>query len=191
MQRVLDGLLLLARSQAGLTARETVDLAAVADAALNAAGTRAAAAGVAVRRELRPASVTGEPVLLERMIGNLVDNAVRYNRAGGHLVVDTGTAGGRAVLRISNTGRQIPPDEAETLLEPFVHGEGTRVRTDGLGLGLSIVRAVTLAHRGRIAVAARTGGGLDITVDFPQNPVTKDARSQDHRFASGNSPSVK
>lgn len=191
MQRVLDGLLLLARSQAGLTARETVDLAAVADAALNAAGTRAAAAGVAVRRELRPAPVTGEPVLLERMIGNLVDNAVRYNRAGGHLVVDTGTAGGRAVLRISNTGRQIPPDEAETLLEPFVHGEGTRVRTDGLGLGLSIVRAVTLAHRGRIAVAARTGGGLDITVDFPQNPVTKDARSQDHRFASGNSPSVK
>jgi K+-sensing histidine kinase KdpD len=60
-----------------------------------------------------------------------------------------------------------------------VHGQGTRVRTDGLGLGLSIVRAVTLAHRGRIAVAARTGGGLDINVDFPQNPVTKDARSQD------------
>nr|WP_246558365.1 ATP-binding protein [Nonomuraea jabiensis] len=82
-------------------------------------------------------------------------------------------------MRISNTGRPVPPGEAETLLEPFVHGQGTRVRTDGLGLGLSIVRAVTLAHRGRIAVAARTGGGLGITIDFPQNPVTKDARSQD------------
>ncbi|MFI7134738.1 sensor histidine kinase [Nonomuraea sp. NPDC050153] len=169
MQRVLDGLLLLARSQAGLGAREPVDLAAVAAATLDAAGTRAAAADVAVRSELRPAPVSGEPVLLERMIGNLVDNALRYNRAGGQLVVDTGTAGGRAVLRISNTGRTIPPDAVETLLEPFVHGQGTRVRTDGLGLGLSIVRAVALAHRGRVAVAARAGGGLDVAVDLPQS----------------------
>jgi signal transduction histidine kinase len=179
MQRVLDGLLLLARSQAGLTSREPIDLAAVAAATLDAAGARAAAAGVAVQSKLRPAPVSGEPVLLERMIGNLVDNALRYNVAGGRLVLDTGTASGRAILRISNTGRPVPPGEAETLLEPFVHGQGTRVRTDGLGLGLSIVRAVALAHRGRIAVAARTGGGLDITVDFPQNPVTGDARSQD------------
>ncbi|MFD1543961.1 sensor histidine kinase [Nonomuraea guangzhouensis] len=177
MQRVLDGLLLLARSQAGLGAREPVDLAAVAAGALDAAGARAAAAGVAVRSELRHAPVTGEPVLLERMIGNLVDNAVRYNRAGGDLVVDTGTAGGRAILRIFNTGREIPPGEAETLLEPFVHGQGTRVRTDGLGLGLSIVRAVTLAHRGRIAVTARTGGGLDITVDLPRSPMTSQRRN--------------
>ncbi|MFI9559362.1 sensor histidine kinase [Nonomuraea endophytica] len=179
MQRVLDGLLLLARSQAGLAAREQVDLAAVAAAALNTAGAQAAAAGVAIRSELRPAPVSGEPVLLERMIGNLVDNALRYNVAGGRLAVDTDTTGERAILRISNTGRPVLPDEAETLLEPFVHGQGTRVRTDGLGLGLSIVRAVTLAHRGRIAIAARTGGGLDITVDFPQNPMTSDARSQD------------
>ncbi len=123
------------------------------------------------------------------MIGNLVDNAVRYNRAGGRLVVGAGTADGRAVLRISNTGREIPPGKAETLLEPFVHGQGTRVRTDGLGLGLSIVRgqgtrvrtdglglglsivcAVALAHRGRVAVAARAGGGLDVTVDLPRSP---------------------
>ncbi|MET9242406.1 ATP-binding protein [Nonomuraea sp. NPDC003709] len=67
---------------------------------------------------------------------------------------------------MSNTGRKIPPGEAQTLLEPFVHGQGTRVRTDGLGLGLSIVHAITLAHRGRIAVTARTGGGLDITIDL-------------------------
>jgi signal transduction histidine kinase len=108
------------------------------------------------------------------MIGNLVDNAVRYNRAGGHLVVETGTAGGHAILRIFNTGREIPADEAQTLLEPFVHGQGARVRTDGLGLGLSIVRAITLAHRGRIAVTARTGGGLDITVDLPRSPMAVD-----------------
>ncbi|MCC5576003.1 HAMP domain-containing histidine kinase [Microtetraspora sp. AC03309] len=167
MRRVLDGLLLLARSQAGLAVREPADLAATAAAALDAARARLAAADVAVQSELRPAPVSGEPVLLERMISNLVDNAVRYNKTGGRLVVDTGTADGRAVLRISNTGREIPPDEAETLLEPFVHGQGTRVRTDGLGLGLSIVRAVTLAHRGRIAVTSRAGGGLDITIALP------------------------
>ncbi|MGI5290938.1 sensor histidine kinase [Nonomuraea polychroma] len=179
MQRVLDGLLLLARSQAGLTAREPVDLAALAAAALDTAQARATAADLTVRSELHPTPVSGEPVLLERMIGNLVDNAIRYNRPGGHLAVATVPADGRAVLRISNTGRHIPPGETEKLLEPFVHGQGTRIRTKGLGLGLSIVRAVTLAHQGRITVTARTGGGLDITVDFPQNPVTKDARSQD------------
>ncbi|TMR08599.1 sensor histidine kinase, partial [Nonomuraea zeae] len=182
MQRVLNGLLLLARSQAGLTERAPVDLAAVAAAALDAARTRAEGAGLAVRHRLRPAPVNGEPVLLEQMVANLVDNAIRYNQAGGHLVVDTGTAGGRAFLRISNTGRHIVPEEAQTLLEPFVHGQGTRVRTDGLGLGLSIVRAVTLAHRGRITLTARTGGGLDVTVDLPQSPVTTDVRS---RWATG------
>ncbi len=178
MQRILDGLLLLARSQAGLTAREPADLATIAAAALDAAAARAAAVGIAVHPRLRPAPVTGEPVLLERMIGNLVDNAIRHNEAGGHLTVGTGTAGGHAVLRIFNSGRRIPPEEAEGLLEPFVHEQGTRVRADGLGLGLSIVRAVALAHRGRIAVTARTGGGLDVTVDLPQSPVIMEAKSR-------------
>ncbi|WP_338000818.1 MULTISPECIES: ATP-binding protein [Streptomyces] len=90
-------------------------------------------------------------------------------------MLDTGTAAGaRAVLRISNTGREIPPDEAQTPLERFVHGQGTRVRTDGLGLGLSIVRTVTLAHGGRISVTARPGGGLDVTVDLPRSPAEAD-----------------
>ncbi|WP_049562610.1 sensor histidine kinase [Nonomuraea sp. SBT364] len=179
MQRVLDGLLLLARSQAGLSAREPADLAAIAATALGAAEGRAATAGISVRAGLRPAPVTGEPVLLERMIGNLVDNALRYNHTGGHLMIETYAAAGRAVLRISNTGREIAPEEARTLLEPFVHGQGARVRTDGLGLGLSIVRAITLAHRGRVAVAARPGGGLDITVDLP-DPDAPGGRAPDH-----------
>ncbi|MBT2227764.1 cell wall metabolism sensor histidine kinase WalK [Nonomuraea sp. NEAU-A123] len=169
MQRVLNGLLLLARSQAGLTAREPADLATLAASTLDTAQARAAAADVTVQPRLRPAPVNGEPVLLERMIGNLVDNAIRYNQTGGHLTVDTDTAGGRAVLRISNTGRKIPPGEAQTLLEPFVHGQGIRSRTDGLGLGLTIVRAITLAHRGHMVVTAHTGGGLDITIDLPHN----------------------
>ncbi|MFI6396242.1 sensor histidine kinase [Nonomuraea sp. NPDC050540] len=174
LQSVLNGLLLLARSQAGPGAREAADLAANTATALDAVEGRAATADIAIRSRLRPAPVIGEPVLLKRMIGNLVDNALRYNYAGGHLIVDTYTAGGRAVLRISNTGREIVPEAVQTLLEPFVRGQGSRVRTDGLGLGLglSIVRAVTLAHQGRITVTARSGGGLDITVDLPSVPVT-------------------
>jgi signal transduction histidine kinase len=181
MQRVLNGLLLLARSQAGAGTQETTDLAAITAATLGTAEEQAAAAGIAIRARLRPALVTGEPVLLERLVGNLVDNALRYNHTDGHLTVETSTvetsavetrtAGARAVLRISNTGREIPPEQAQTLLEPFVHGHGTRVRTDGpgLGLGLSIVHAITHAHQGHITITARPGGGLDITIDLPHH----------------------
>jgi signal transduction histidine kinase len=168
VQRILDGLLLLARSQAGIGARESADLAGIAAAALDAARERTR--DLAIDTDLRPAPVSGEPVLLERMIGNLVDNAVRYNQPDGQLALSTSTADGRAVLRISNTGPEIPPDKAQTLLEPFVHGQATRIRTDGLGLGLSIVRAIALAHQGRIAITAQPGGGLDITVELPQHP---------------------
>ncbi|NUR70643.1 MAG: HAMP domain-containing histidine kinase [Hamadaea sp.] len=169
VQRVLDGLLLLARSQAGISAREPADLAGIVAAALESAAQRSP--DLVIRADLRPAPVLGVPVLLERMIGNLVDNAVRYNRPDGHLAISAGPADGRIVLRISNTGREIPPGEVQTLLEPFVHGQGARVRSEGLGLGLSIVHAVTLAHRGRLAVIARPGGGLDVTVELPGHPV--------------------
>ncbi|MFB4271049.1 sensor histidine kinase [Nonomuraea sp. GTA35] len=176
MQRVLNGLLLLARSQAGAGAQEAADLAAITAATLATAEEQAAAAGIAIRARLRPAPVTGEPVLLERLVGNLVDNALRYNHTDGHLTVETSTvetrtAGARAVLRISNTGREIPPEQAQTLLEPFVHGHGTRVRTDGpgLGLGLSIVHAIAHAHQGHITITARPGGGLGITIDLPHH----------------------
>jgi signal transduction histidine kinase len=110
-----------------------------------------------VHADLRPAPVSGEPVLLERMVGNLVDNAARYNRPGGHLKVSTVAEGARAVLRIANTGREIRPDEAQMLLEPFVHGGGGRFHTGvGLGLGLSIVLAVAYARHGRITLAPRS-----------------------------------
>ncbi|WP_018348576.1 sensor histidine kinase [Longispora albida] len=163
LQRILDGMLSLARSQAGLGTREQVDLAVVVAGAIDAAAIR----DLTVHCDLRPAPVSGEPVLLERMTGNLVDNAVRHNRPGGQLTVSTDTASGRAVLRVSNTGRDLGPAEAEALLEPFVRGAGHRLRTGGLGLGLTIVRAVAQAHQGGVSVTPRPGGGLDITVDLP------------------------
>ncbi|MDA1367813.1 sensor histidine kinase [Glycomyces algeriensis] len=176
LQRILDGLLLLARSQAGLSAREPTDLAAIATVALDAAGERTL--GLAVNADLRPVPVCGEPVLLEQMVGNLVDNAIRYNHPGGDLRITTGTTNGHAVFRIVNSGRKIPPHEAESLLEPFVHRDGSRVRADGgLGLGLSIVRAIADAHRGSIMIAAPTGGGLDIRIDLPAHSPSARATS--------------
>lgn len=168
-QRTLDGLLALARSQAGLDGdKRPIDLAAVVAGALDRTSDEATARDLALRTDLRPAPILGEPILLERMASNLTDNAVRYNHRGGDIAVTTGTDRGRAFLRVTNTGRLIPPDEAAVLLEPFVRGDGSRTRADGgAGLGLSIVRAVVVAHGGEIATAAHPTGGLDITVSFP------------------------
>lgn len=168
-QRTLDGLLSLARSQTGLGTRHPVDLADVTAEILGSvSGCLAADQDIALRTDLRPAPIIGEPILLERMVSNLVDNAIRYNHAGGDVTVTTGTADAQAFLRIANTGPPIVPGEAGRLLEPFVRGEGTRSRTDGgAGLGLSIVRAIVLAHHGEISTATRPAGGLDITVHFP------------------------
>lgn len=160
-QRTLDGLLALARSQAGTGTRERVDLADLATAALDGVV-------LTVRTDLKPAPVSGEAVLLERMCGNLVENAVRHNHSGGHITVATGVADGRAFLRIGNSGATIAPDAVDQLREPFVRGDGARIHTDrGTGLGLSIVDAIVTAHYGEVLIAARPAGGLDIAVHLP------------------------
>jgi signal transduction histidine kinase len=173
-QRTIDGLLSLARSQTVPGAQHPADLADVAAEVLGGssgclvAADDATAQDIALRTDLRPAPIIGEPILLERMVSNLIDNAIRYNHAGGHVTVTTGTAAAQAFLRIANTGPPIVPGEADRLLEPFVRGEGTRTRTDnGAGLGLSIVRAVVLAHQGEISTATCPTGGLEVTVHFP------------------------
>lgn len=168
-QRTLDGLLLLARSQAGPLRQTPVDLAAVAAAAIAASADRAASGAVTLQADLRPAPASGEPVLLERMAGNLLENALRYNHPGGNVTVSTGTADARAFLRVINTGRLVTPDEERRLFEPFVRGAGNG--TQGAGLGLSIVRAVVTAHDGDISSTPRPTGGMDIAVHLPQTEV--------------------
>ncbi|WP_207400614.1 sensor histidine kinase [Actinomadura roseirufa] len=165
-QRTLDGLLLLARSQAGPLRRTPVDLAAVAAAAIAASADRAAGGTVTLQADLRPAPSSGEPVLLERMAHNLLDNALRYNHPGGNVTVSSGTTDGRVFLRVTNTGRPVTPDEERRLFEPFVRGAGNGTR--GTGLGLSIVRAIVTAHDGDISSTARPTGGMDIAVHLPQ-----------------------
>lgn len=167
-RRTLDGLLALACSQTGALTRQRVDLVA---AALDGVAQQVAARALALRTGLRPAVTGGEPVLLERMAGNLVDNAVRYHRPGGLIDVATGSTDGQVFLRISNTGAAVPGD-AQRLLEPFVRGAGARVRSEsGAGLGLSIVHAVATAHHGRVSIAAPRAGGLDVTGWLPGSSV--------------------
>jgi signal transduction histidine kinase len=152
-QRTLDGLLALAHSQAATGRRRLVDLSDFV--------------GVPDESDLRPAPMVGDPVLLETMVANLVDNALRHTDSADEIEVETGVEHGEAFLRISNDGPMIAAGEAERLLEPFVRGEGGRAGSEGVGLGLAIVHAIVLAHRGRIRLDPRDGGGLCVTLRFP------------------------
>jgi signal transduction histidine kinase len=170
-QRTLDGLLILARSQTGPIKQRVVDLGQLAAGIIDTFRDRAATLDITLHTDLQPAPIIGEPVLLDRMVSNLVDNAMRYNLSGGHVTLTTGVAAAHATLHVSNTGQRIEPDEADRLFEPFVRGVANRARTDnGAGLGLSIVRAVALAHHGQLFSTARPTGGMDITVRFPTAP---------------------
>jgi signal transduction histidine kinase len=167
-ERLIEGLLTLARSERQLRAREPVDLSLAAADALSVARPEAERLGLRVRSVLGGAPVAGDRALLERLVANLVENAVRHNVAGGWLEVDTGLAGGRAVARVANGGRAVPPDQVAGLFEPFRRLGGDRTGSDrGAGLGLSIVRSVAAAHGGGASARALPGGGLEVTVEVP------------------------
>ncbi|MFJ4620268.1 sensor histidine kinase [Streptomyces sp. NPDC088812] len=166
-RRTLDGLFALAHSQAGTGESRPVDLAAVTAGALAAAAL--SAQGLTAHRDLRPAPMRGDPVLLERMTANLIGNAVRHNRPGGRITVSTGRTADGGFLRVVNTGRIVPTERVDRLLHPFVRGDcGPSPSDGGAGLGLSIVRAVVLAHHGEITATANPDGGLDVLVRFEE-----------------------
>ena len=168
--RLVDALLVLARSEgrseSGLEQREPVDLAGLVPAAVAAVAGEASARGLAVSTETRPAPVEGDPQLLERLVGNLVENAVRHNVDGGWVTVRTGTDAG-TWLTVQNTGPAVPVDDVDELFQPFRRGGTARTGSRGAGLGLSIVRAVAAAHGGAVSAAARADGGLTVTVRLP------------------------
>jgi signal transduction histidine kinase len=114
------------------------------------------------------APVAGDRALLELLVANLVENAVRHNRPGGWVEVDTGRAGTTSVVRVANGGPPIPPDQVATLFEPFRRLEADRTGSDrGAGLGLSIVRSVATAHGGTTTAKALPDGGLEVRVELP------------------------
>ena len=167
-ERLIDGLLLLARSEHEVQERHPVDLADLATHALEVTCAEAQAAGVRVTRRLDPARTAGDPLLLERLVLNVIQNAVRHNVPGGELSVRTGADAAGAVVEVSNTGPEIPAYEIDTLFEPFRRLGTERLETGrGVGLGLSIVRSVTRAHGGHVTATARRGGGLAVRVTLP------------------------
>ncbi|NED16716.1 HAMP domain-containing histidine kinase [Streptomyces sp. SID9913] len=168
-EQLVEGLLLLARSDNQIVERKPVDLAEVAEQAIDQVSAEAAAKGVEIRGRHEPAVVQGNGVLLERIALNLVQNAVRYNvPEDGWVEVTTEVQHGRAVLVVSNTGPVVPAYEIDNLFEPFRRLRTERTGSDkGVGLGLSIVRSVARAHGGHIYAQPREGGGLVMRVTLP------------------------
>ncbi|MEU8891869.1 ATP-binding protein [Streptomyces sp. NPDC048442] len=168
-EQLVEGLLLLARSDNQIVERKPVDMAEVATRALDQTRGEAQDKGVELRGEQEPAVVQGNGVLLERIALNLVQNAVRYNVAdNGWVEVTTGIEHGQAVLVVSNTGPVVPAYEIDNLFEPFRRLRTERTGSDkGVGLGLSIARSVARAHGGRIIAEPREGGGLVMRVMLP------------------------
>ena len=163
-ERLIEALLTLSRSQRGLESRQPVDLAAITGAAASAAGHD----GVALETTIRPAHTAGNPRLVERLVANLVTNAVQHNVDGGTVDIATETHNGHAILSVRNTGPQIPASELDRLFQPFQRLDTTRTsEASGLGLGLSIVRAIADAHGATITTSAPADGGLHVRVSFP------------------------
>ncbi|MFF5505732.1 sensor histidine kinase [Streptomyces roseolus] len=168
-EQLVEGLLLLARSDNQIVERKPVDLAEVAERAVDQVHAEAEAKGVEIRGRRAPVVVQGNGVLLERIALNLLQNAVRYNvPEDGWVEVTTEAQHGQAVLVVSNTGPVVPAYEIDNLFEPFRRLRQERTGSDkGVGLGLSIARSVARAHGGRISAEPREGGGLVMRVTLP------------------------
>jgi len=162
-ERLINALLTLARSERARTVHEPVDLATVAEDVLDSSdrGDRR------LHASLEPAMTSGDPVLLERLVANLVDNALRHNHPSGDLWLTTSTVDGQATLVVANTGPVIAGHALGVLFEPFQRLQG-RTTSDGFGLGLAIVASITAAHRGTVTADPRPAGGLTVTVAMPR-----------------------
>ncbi|MGC5010939.1 sensor histidine kinase [Streptosporangium sp. DT93] len=168
-ERLIDGLLALAEGEQAVLDRRPFDLTDVVEHVLDLAGKEAGEREVVVHRLLDPAPTAGEPVLVERLVQNLVENAIRHNHGGGQVWVSTRQRVDRVELVVANTGLPVPPYEIEAIFEPFRRLHGDRLRSDrGSGLGLSIVRVVAEAHGGTVTASSREEGGLTIAVELPR-----------------------
>jgi signal transduction histidine kinase len=183
VERLIEGLLLLARSDRGLNARELVRLDLVAASVLDGARHLAGDAGVTLTSKLAPRSVPGDPVLLERLVTNLVNNGIHYNSPGGKVTVEIGEF---PALVVTNTGPIVPPDQVNVLFEPFRRLDRDRTtHRAGAGLGLSIVRSVAQAHGGTVAATPNPGGGLRVTTKLPVHAQSVTEATADPRVTLG------
>jgi signal transduction histidine kinase len=182
-QRLVASLLTLARLQAvesgDLEVHEPVNLASLIPDVVDAVATEAAEKGVSIEKEIEPAVTVGDPRLLERLVGNLVENAIRHNVPNGWLRVTTGQTAERVWLHVANGGSLIASSDVEALFEPFRRGGRVRTATRGAGLGLAIVRLIVEAHHGKLQAAAPPFGGLAIRIELPRYRVSAPEPAQE------------
>jgi signal transduction histidine kinase len=169
-EATIEALLTLATSELGPAAQEPVDLGTATEDALAAAQPAIAERAIEVEPTLEPALARGDRVLVERMIANLVENAVRHNDPGGWIGIRTTQHAESAVFEIANTGASVLPEQIPTLFEPFAHAKQRLNHADGVGLGLSIASAIARAHHATITARPRPGGGLEMSVRIPAMP---------------------
>ena len=166
-ERLIDALLTLARNERARAVSDPLDLAAIAEDALEGRHPGRESDGLTTLSTLAPAPVIGDGVLLERLVANLLDNAERYNTPGGSIAITTSSANGSARLRVVNTGSVVPPGDVARLFLPFTRLED-RTRHEGFGLGLALVTSIASVHGGTVDAVAVPTGGLDVTVSLPR-----------------------
>jgi signal transduction histidine kinase len=188
LEQMIDGLLTLTRGQAGLERRERLDLAAVTSQAMLARDSQLAGLDLGVRARLGTAPTAGDPRLVERLIANLIDNAISHNTADGQIEITTGSRDPHAFVSIANTGPRVPPEKIESLFQPFQRLGRARTHHDsGHGLGLSIVQAIANAHDAELSARPRAEGGLAIEVSFP---LAAEESSRSDGLSEGAHPAV-
>ncbi|MCX4831820.1 HAMP domain-containing histidine kinase [Streptomyces sp. NBC_01016] len=164
-ERLIEGLLVLAQGEQELLDRDPVDLAAVVTQVVGEHLPFAERRGITLTTSTQPVVVAGDDTLLTRLVANLVQNAIRHNNAGGYVIIDLSAAGG---LVVCNSGPHVPEDKVDGLFEPFRRLPADRTTSsEGAGLGLSIVSAITHAHDGTVRATANSEGGLWVTVTLP------------------------
>lgn len=169
-ERLIEGLLVLAEADRGLPGTVPVRLDELAGSVIDSHQEMAARHGVALRCRLTERLVPGDPLLLERLLANLIGNAITYNQPGGWAAVEV-TSGAGPALTVTNTGQGVPAEQVPALFEPFRRLTADRTgHAGGAGLGLSIVRSITAAHGGSARARPRHGGGLIVEIDLPPAP---------------------
>jgi signal transduction histidine kinase len=161
-EHLIGALLILGRGDRALTVREEVNLATVTEDVLDAA----AIGDCQIHATLEDAVISGDPVLVEHLIANLVDNAIRYNTVAGDIWITTRTAD-TCRLTVDNTGPVMNADDADRIFEPFQR-LSERTSHEGSGLGLAIVASIAAVHGGSATARPREEGGLSVTVTLPQ-----------------------
>ncbi|MGD0055237.1 MAG: ATP-binding protein [Acidimicrobiales bacterium] len=166
--RLIEALLALASGESGMDAHKTIDLGAIVASMLGAIRPDADRLGIRIDDDIAPAVIQGDPLLIKRLVANLLDNAVRHNMVNGQITVGTKGEGGSTEFIVANSGPRIAPSEVDRLFQPFQRLDPRRAHyEDGHGLGLSIVQAIADSHEASIMADAVPEGGLSVRVIFP------------------------